>query len=481
MSHFPDFAHVLILSLLLGTFCYFTYGLYFHPLAKVPGPLLAKFTSIWQIYHSYVGDEHAVIRDLHVKYGKVVRVGPNTVDIADGAALGPIYADKGGFLKTSNYHNFYVDGFPTIFATSDPTYRATRAKLVASLFSNAAIRKGSACINECVERFVQRLQEDRKTSKGRPVELQEHARLLGIDVISSYLFHRTYPGIAEKGSAKSIIPWVNAFVDAGQLFYFPSRLCGSCISIMEKFRPDKKLEGQSAAAVHEYTIGLPFDSNRKDDSFQGRLLQHGISRKEVAAECKDVIFAGVHSFGGVLATTLWYLLKDTAVYTRLREEISQNRDPKVDLQQLQYLQGVVKEGLRLAPANGTRLSRTVPRSGWHFNGHYFPPGTTVGVTAPQLFSNGDVFPDPAAFRPERWLEPSSRMQRDLVPFSLGIRQCIAKNLAMAELFMAVKRVAEADVLRGAKPVQDKIEVLEWFNAAVKGNRIEIMWAEDYEN
>ncbi|KAL8728081.1 MAG: hypothetical protein Q9181_005470 [Wetmoreana brouardii] len=481
MSQFPDFSHILILSLLLGTVYYFTYGLYFHPLARVPGPLLAKFTSIWHIYHSYVGDEQAVIRDLHLKYGKVVRIGPNTVDIADGVALGSIYAEKGGFLKTSNYHNFDVDGFPTIFSSSDPAYRARKAKLVASLFSNAAIIKESACINECVERFMQRLQEDRKISKSRLVDLQEHARLLGLDVISSYLFRRTYPGIAEKGSAKSIVPWLNAFVDAGQLFYFPPRLFGSCIHIFEKMRPDKKLEGQSAAVVHEYTIDLPFDSNRKDDSFQGRLLQHGISREEVAAECKDVIFAGVHSFGGVLATTLWYLSRDTAVYTRLQEEISRNRDPKVDLQQLQYLQGVVKEGLRLAPASGTRPSRTVPENGWHFNGYYFPPGTTVGVAAPQLFSNGDVFPDPAAFRPERWLEPSSRMQRDFVPFSLGIRQCIAKNLAMAELFMAVKRVAEADVLRGTKPVQDKIEILEWFNAAVKGNRIEIMCTEDYEN
>lgn len=159
----------------------------------------------------------------------------------------------------------------------------------------------------------------------------------------------------------------------------------------------------------------------------------------------------------------------------MQEEIVQNRDPKIDIQQLPYLQGVIKEGLRLAPANGTRLSRIVPSGGWHFDGYYFPSGTTVGVSPPQLFYNDKVFPDSTVFRPERWLQPTAEMQWDFVPFSLGIRQCIARNLAMAELFMAVEKVVESEVLRGAKPVQDRIEVWEWFNVAMKGNKIELIW------
>lgn len=48
---------------------------------------------------------------------------------------------------------------------------------------------------------------------------------------------------------------------------------------------------------------------------------------------------------------------------------------------------------------------------------------------------------------------------------------------MAELFMAVKQVAESDVLRGAEPLEDMIETYDWFNTAVKGNRIDLVWAE----
>ena len=145
------------------------------------------------------------------------------------------------------------------------------------------------------------------------------------------------------------------------------------------------------------------------------------------------------------------------------------------MQHLPYLHGVIKEGLRLAPVN-SRLPRVVPSSGWTFREHYLPPGTVVGVSAPQLFFNPKVFLDPMKFEPERWAKPSAEMLRDFVPFSVGSRQCLAKNLATAELGMAVMRLADEDVLRGATAAQgERIVFHEWFNTAIKGNRVDVWW------
>ncbi|KAL8667965.1 MAG: hypothetical protein Q9168_007166 [Polycauliona sp. 1 TL-2023] len=370
-----------------------------------------------------------------------------------------------------------MDGFPTIFSTSDPAYRAPRAKAVAPLFSVAAIRKEYGLISACVERFVQRLQQSCKEGNGRHVDLQEPARILGFEVVNEYLYRHKYPETVDGTSKRSIIPWLNAFVDAGQLFYFSQQWFGFCLSKLERRRPHKIPEAKSTKSVHEFMINLPSsvsDTTEKSDTYQGRMHQHGIPRDQIAAECKDVWFAGVHSFGALLGTTLWHLTKEPAVHDRLQKELLEHNNADIDIQQLPYLLGVVKEGLRLAPVNA-RLPRVVPRSGWHFGGYHFPPGTVVGIAAPQLFSNPDVFQDPTTFQPERWANPSSEMQRDLVPFSVGIRQCIAKNLATAELFMAVKQVVESDVLRGAQPLEDKIETYEWFNMAIKGNRIDVVW------
>lgn len=67
------------------------------------------------------------------------------------------------------------------------------------------------------------------------------------------------------------------------------------------------------------------------------------------------------------------------------------------------------------------------------------------------------------------------MQRDWIPFGLGARQCIARNLATVELFLAVRAIARHNVLEGAEAVGDTIEMLEWFNSKIKGEKIELVW------
>ena len=49
----------------------------FHPLAKYPGPFLAKTSKWWAAYLSGIGDQHRFIKRLHDRYGDVVRIGSN--------------------------------------------------------------------------------------------------------------------------------------------------------------------------------------------------------------------------------------------------------------------------------------------------------------------------------------------------------------------------------------------------------------------
>jgi hypothetical protein len=132
-------------------------------------------------------------------------------------------------------------------------------------------------------------------------------------------------------------------------------------------------------------------------------------------------------------------------------------------------------------ANPTRLPRVTSPQGFSFTLNdgrqiHIPAGTLVSLQIYTLHFNAAVFPDPFAFKPERWLnKPTPEMQRDFIPFGLGPRQCIARNLATQELFLAVRAMARERLLAGARPIGEKIEILEWFNSRVVGEKIEIAW------
>ncbi|RBA20209.1 hypothetical protein FPRO05_08654 [Fusarium proliferatum] len=210
------------------------------------------------------------------------------------------------------------------------------------------------------------------------------------------------------------------------------------------------------------------------ETFQGRLLAAGILREEAIAQVVDVMFAGTDAAGTTMAILCWNLAQHPEKYYRVYKEVIENTE--LDAQSLPYLTGVVKESLRLSMANPTRFPRLVPSGGMHVPGlPNIPAGTSVGAGAFMLHHNPEVFPEPRQFMPERWLNPSQEMLRDSFYFGAGSRQCIARNLASAGLWWGAKALIRSDVLRGAKIVQDKIEIIEWFNAKIVGEKIEVHW------
>ena len=75
----------------LGILAVAAYIQFFDPLRRVPGPFLAKWSRLWMVHHARKGDMHQKMIELHGKYGKLVRTGPNEVSIADPAAIKTIY------------------------------------------------------------------------------------------------------------------------------------------------------------------------------------------------------------------------------------------------------------------------------------------------------------------------------------------------------------------------------------------------------
>lgn len=86
-----------LVLVLAATFVAYRY--YFHPLRRIPGPLLAKFTDAQRFFDTAGGRAELTHRLLHAKYGPVVRIGPNTVSLSNPECIKLIYSNKANFPK----------------------------------------------------------------------------------------------------------------------------------------------------------------------------------------------------------------------------------------------------------------------------------------------------------------------------------------------------------------------------------------------
>jgi hypothetical protein len=294
-------ALVALIVLVLGNILY---SIFLHPIAHIPGPLLPKITSLWLYYHAYIGDESSVIHSLHKRYGPLLRVAPNHVDISDADAIQAIYVASGGFPKADCYANFDIDGHQTIFSTIDPAYRTPRAKAVVPMFSTTSIRNNSKALSGCVDRMVLRMRSE--AAGGRPVNILNLTRSLAVDVVSTHLFQLNYNGTEEKTKRLSVSAFVDAFVAVGRFFYCPNLVFVWLEWTTEKLFPDEHTYS-SMQVVEKFVDNLVNQTSPGSQNYPGRLMELGLEKAEVKAQCKDLIFAGTDSSGMNLATLCRYL------------------------------------------------------------------------------------------------------------------------------------------------------------------------------
>jgi cytochrome P450 family 135 len=139
---------------------------------------------------------------------------------------------------------------------------------------------------------------------------------------------------------------------------------------------------------------------------------------------------------GPTATSLAWafeeLLRHPEKLARLREEAREDNGDG-------YADAVVKETLRLCPAVPVAMRRLAGPLG--LGGYVFPAETRVAACIYLMHLRADVYPDPRAFRPERFLE-SPPWTYTWIPFGGGTRRCIAASFSLLEMRRVMRTVIE---------------------------------------
>jgi len=111
-----------------------------------------------------------------------------------------------------------------------------------------------------------------------------------------------------------------------------------------------------------------------------------------------------------------------------------------DEKQMPYVCALIKELMRWRPIFIWSPEHTSSQD-LEFEGYHFPAGTGFLINHSAICSNPDDYHDPAAFKPERWLDGhESDVLHGLWAFGGGRRVCVGYRLAQKSLFINIARL-----------------------------------------
>ncbi len=187
----------------------------------------------------------------------------------------------------------------------------------------------------------------------------------------------------------------------------------------------------------------------RDDVFSALLLaedEHGerLTDREVRDELVTLLIAGHETTATGLGWTFDLLLHTPAVLDRC--------DPA----DTPYLDAVVKESLRLRPVI-PGVGRVVRGEPFRIGEYEVPAGMEINPSIRIIHRRGDLYPQPAAFRPERFLGEDAPDTYTWVPFGGGTRRCLGASFALMEMRIVLQRVLERTRLRAASTKPEEVQ------------------------
>ncbi|KAB5530028.1 hypothetical protein DKX38_020109 [Salix brachista] len=157
---------------------------------------------------------------------------------------------------------------------------------------------------------------------------------------------------------------------------------------------------------------------------------------------------GAGSTAVTLTWALSLLLNNPSVLEAAQEELDKQEKwvEESDIQNLTYLQAIVKETLRLYPP-GLLTGIREAMEDCHISGYYVPRGTRLVVNIWKLHRDPRVWKNPDEFQPERFLTTHADLDFrgqnfEFIPFSSGRRSCPAINLGMAVVHLTLARLLQ---------------------------------------
>ncbi|KAL7952216.1 cytochrome P450 [Trichoderma compactum] len=425
--------------------------IYFHPLAKYPGPLLGKFTSLPKLMAMVRMDRVEWQTAMLNKYGSPVRISTNELIFGGLKSWQDIYGQSSNpcTKEPHFYDKFTVTGAKSILNETDRTQHSRVRRLVSHAFSERGLLHDEAVMQERVNSYVNTVIAP-AAKRGESVDIYNKTMDHYLDIVSHLSFGKSFDSLL--GTGEITHDDLNCFMTVVPIkSFFPFLRYLPIERIQSSYRGLDRLIAFSRSNVKSFMDKVEKDPHFAKGTFLRNLADaedtesgNKLSFEELVENAIIFLVAGSDTTAVTTTYTIWECGRNPAIRKKLVTEIRaafpnpQDMPTYEKASQLPYLDAVVHETLRVWGPLSAAFPRVSP--GRLICGHFVPKGTIVSVSSHATARDPHVFSEPETYDPDRWLNAGPEMKNMSRPFSYGPRNCIGKPLAEIGLKLTLSRL-----------------------------------------
>ncbi|CAG8960480.1 hypothetical protein HYFRA_00008199 [Hymenoscyphus fraxineus] len=428
------------------------YNIFFHPLAKYPGPTLRAAFHFPDAFSKLRGTSYTDTKYLHDQYGTVVRLVPDGLSYNVPRAWKDIYGVKQDRSELGKDPAFYKRAGGVHILNANQEEHARIRKMLAPAFSDSALLAQEPLLTYYFDLLVSKLKSKVDGPGEKRVDMMAYYNFTTFDIVGDLVLGEPF-GALEGGQYHT---WIrNVFESIKMLgwirlaFNYPA--VGIVFSILQKVVPSfaQKREQHMKFTEERLRKRLNLNTARKDivAYINSDNDEHvGLSYVEILGNSRILLTAGSETTATHLSGATWYLLTHREILRRVQDEVRAafTTADEITLRsvsipgRLPYLEAVIQESFRLYPSVPAALPRVTGPEGAFIDGRFVPGNVSVGVHQWSTYRHAGNFARPDEFLPERWLADAPEEFKDdrkdaLQPFLLGPRGCLGKSLAYFEI------------------------------------------------
>jgi cytochrome P450 len=403
-------------------------------------------------YGPYTGRDNWNIEKLHQKYGPVVRKSPDVLSIEDNEFFEVLF--NSGRRDKWNISGKAASG--SIQSTLHSDLHKKRRGALMRFFSKRSVLKLEPVIVAKVEQLSAGVERHFQT--GRVLHAGTAFAALTLDVITDYCFDQSFDCLSDPDFSPEwketmtalfdFVPYLKTFGwTQAYLTALPSSLLENTAPTVNRFTVMKAANRETIQKLHDNwqaSNAEKHDSDRVFSDKPNRTIFYDILDSQVlppeektvdrlADEAFGMVVAGGDTVGRALSNLFYHLHMNPVWLHQIRAEIDTAMPSPThlaslsDLENLPIFTAAIKETLRVSNLITERLVLLEPEETLVYNNWVIPPKTPICMSLCSMHNDPNVFPNPKAFNPGRWIEAKQtgqNLDKYYVPFAKGSRSCL---------------------------------------------------------